>query len=447
MKTILILGAGFGGLRTTLYLGKKIKRAGLNGQYEIVLVDKNDYHTYTPTLYEIATTSKETADYLQLKRIVTFPIRDIVYCLPITFRQGIIKNLDIERGAVIFEDGQVMSYEYAVIATGSVTNDFGIPGVREYALEMKTFLGAVEIRDRIFEFLEEYHDPTEDQNKKERRIVVGGGGSTGVELAGELAEWIFDPMYPKNCGIKISVIEGNKTILNNFDPRIITAVTTRLKKLGVEIMTDESITSVKKNKINLKNSKTIPYDLFIWTGGVKAPDMLGNVPLQIEQQGKIKVEEAMLCVPNTEHLHLGGEVYPYTKGFGVGVYGLGDSVCFYDPKTQRPIVGVARAAISQGTVVAKNIFEDIRLAEELTKKAQNNNLHKKYVAREYPYIIPVGGKWAVAKIGPFIIKGFLGWILKGLVELSYLASIMPLGKALSIWFAGLKIFIKNDRLG
>ena len=436
MKTILILGAGFGGLHTALYLGKKIKRAGLDKQYEIMLVDKNDYHTYTPTLYEIATTSKETADYLQLKRIVTFPIRDIVQGLPITFRQGIIKNLDIERGTVIFEDGQVAPYEYAVIALGSVTNDFGIPGVREYALEMKTFLQALEIRDRLFELLDEYHDPLEDKSQKERRIVVGGGGSAGVELAGELAEWIFDPMYPKNCHIKISIIEGGKTVLNNFDPRIVAAATKRLKKLGVELMTDESILGVHEEKIYLKSGRAVPYDLFIWTGGVKAPDMLGKISLQIEKQGKIKVQEEMLCISGTPHLHIAGMVY-----------GIGDSICFYDPKTQRPIAGVARAAMSQGTVVAKNIFEDIRMAEGLIPKTQNNNLHKKYTPMNYPYVIPVGGKWAVAKVGPIIIKGFLGWILKGLVELNYILSVMPLKKALGIWFAGLRIFIKNDRLG
>lgn len=431
-KTILILGAGFGGLHTALYLGKKIKRAGFDEQYEIVLVDKNDYHTYSPTLYEIATSSKETADYLQLKRIVTFPISEIVKGLPVVFRNGVIKNLDIEKGAVIFEDGQSLPYEYAVIATGSVTNDFGIPGIREYALELKTFVGALEIRDKLFELIDEYHDPLDYRGQRERHIVVGGGGSAGVELAGELAEWIFDPAYPKNRDIKISIIEGGKTVLNNFDPRIIVAVTKHFEKLGVQLTLGESILGVREEKVYLKSGKAVPYDVFIWTGGVKAPDMLATMPLHIEKQGKIKVEEEMLCLPGTPHLHLAGMVY-----------GLGDSVCFYDPKTQRPIAGVARAAISQGTIVAKNIFEDIRLAEGLIKKVN----HQKYAAMEYPYIIPVGGKWAVAKIGPFVITGFWGWILKLLVELNYLASIMPIGKALSIWFAGIKIFVKNDRLG
>ena len=98
---------------------------------------------------------------------------------------------------------------------------------------------------------------------------------------------------------------------------------------------------------------------------------------------------------------------------------------------------VARAAISQGTIAVKNIVRETR--------GEKPNL--KYGPRKYPYIIPVGGKYAVSKIGPLVIAGFFGWILKGLVELNYLFSIMPNTKALKIWLKGLKLFIQNDRLG
>jgi len=122
---------------------------------------------------------------------------------------------------------------------------------------------------------------------------------------------------------------------------------------------------------------------------------------------------------------------------------LGDAVCFYNPKTQKPVPGVARAAISQANVVAHNIFEEIK--KELNPHYQLRI--KNYHPMEYPYVIPVGGKFAVAKIGPLIISGFFGWVLKGLVELNYLLSIMPLHRALIIWLKGLWIFIQNDRLG
>lgn len=424
-KTILILGAGFGGLHTALLLGKKLKYCKLDQRYEIVLVDKNDYQLYTPTLYEIATTPKQAADYLTLEHIVTFPIAKIIENLPILFHKNIVGRLELENGRVVLDSGESISYNYAVIALGSETNDFGIPGIKQYAYQFKTFLDAIKLRNNIFALIEDGNFPI--------RIVIGGGGSTGVELAAGLA------MLAKRLAIKkkrhvleISIIEGNATVLSNFGTKITESVMNRLKNLGVELTTGESILSVIEKRVVLKSNKIIPYDIFVWTGGVRASEMLAHLPLKIERQGKVLVDEEMLCVPATEHLRLSGKVY-----------GLGDSICFYDSTTQKPIAGVARAALSQGTTVANNIFKDIQLNEQKIKKAVSH----KYVPVEYPYIIPVGGKWAIAKIGPFVIKGFFGWVLKGLVELNYLSSIMPLKKALSVWFAGLKIFMKNDRLG
>lgn len=424
MKTILILGAGFGGLRTALLLDKKLKHSNLTGKYEVVLVDKNDYHLYTPALYEVVVTPKETADYLMLERVVTIPVTQIIDGSSVIFWKGTIKNLDVENARVAFDTGEELPYEYVVIALGSEVNGFGIPGVKEYGHQFKTFLDAVRLRDKIFELIADKNYPV--------RIVVGGGGSTGVELAAELAKLAEKLAKEKKQHIlSVSIIEGSGSVLSNFGRKIIQLATERLENLRVQIIAGESISSLIEKRIVLKSNKIIPFDLFIWTGGVKASGMLGSLPFKIERQGKVRVGKEMLCVPATEHLPLLGMVY-----------GLGDSVCFYDPKTQKPIAGVARAAISQGTVVAQNIFENIKLSEGLTKKT----VHKKYLPIEYPYIIPVGAKWAIIKIGPFVIKGIIGWVMKGLVELNYLASIMPIRKALSVWFAGLKIFMKNNRL-
>ncbi|MEX2410610.1 MAG: hypothetical protein WD607_04435, partial [Candidatus Paceibacterota bacterium] len=114
-------------------------------------------------------------------------------------------------------------------------------------------------------------------------------------------------------------------------------------------------------------------------------------------------------------------------------YAIGDISCIYDPKTGNPTPAVARSAIEQGRIVAHNIL--------------NKNNPKEYKYKKYPYIIPIGGKYAVAKIGPIVFSGFIAWVFKGVVELNYFLSILPFFKALKVWFKGLKIFIKNDRLG
>lgn len=160
---------------------------------------------------------------------------------------------------------------------------------------------------------------------------------------------------------------------------------------------------------------------------------MGTLPLRTEdRRNQVVALEGMECIPKTPDLELHGKIY-----------GLGDSVCFFDPITGQPTPRVARAALIQAGVVAHNIVEDIKAKEGLTKKAS----HKTYKPKVYPYILPVGGKYAIAKMGSFIISGLAGWIIKLFVELNYLFSIMSSWRALKIWLVGIKIFIKNDRLG
>lgn len=405
----MILGAGFGGLRTALLLSRAFKRRGLEEKCEITLVDRNNYHTYTPTLYEAATTSKETANQIQIKEIVTFPIEEIIKGTGIRFIKNELKNLDLINGDVHFINGEKLKFNYLVLALGSETNYFDIPGLKENSLTLKTFIDAIKIRDKIFDLAE--------SGQKEIRVIIGGGGSTGVELAGEIQQWACDieEKHP-SCRTKVTIAEGSPSILPGFPSRIIKLAEKRLKKLGVEILTNKMIQTVDR----------LSYDILVWTGGVKASGLMGALPLKIEKRGRVEVVGEMECLPQSPDLKLYGKIYA-----------LGDAVCFYDPVTEKPIPGVARAALSQASVVAHNIMCDL----------QNRSDHKKYRPMNYPYIIPIGGKWAIAKLGPIIISGLGGWILKGLVELNYLFSIMPVFRAIRVWLKGLKIFIQNDRLG
>src|SRR3989338_1044510 len=143
-KKIVILGAGFGGLHVAMKLGKAIKWGKLK-DHEVMLIDKNDYHTYTPTLYEAATTSKDNADYIGLKSIVTFPIEKIIGNLPIKFFEDEVENLglDAREMSLHLKSGYNITYDYLVMSLGSVTNDFDIPGLKEYSHPFKTFTDAI----------------------------------------------------------------------------------------------------------------------------------------------------------------------------------------------------------------------------------------------------------------------------------------------------------------
>ncbi|MBI2013644.1 MAG: NAD(P)/FAD-dependent oxidoreductase [Candidatus Colwellbacteria bacterium] len=409
VKKIVILGAGFGGLTAAKALGKGIKKYDLQDDYEVILVDKNAYHTYTPTLYEVASLDKETADYTKIKRIVTFPIEKLVKNLPIKFINDEVTELDVARrtGDIHLKNGYPIKYDYLILALGSQTNFFGVPGAKEAAHEFKTFADAVKIRDAVLS-----EAPREN-------ICVIGGGSTGVELAGELKNWL---------GVKsnITIIEAGPTVLSNFEPRVIEKISKRLLRLGIKVIVNSPVVSVdgKNKNLLLQDGDTVPYDVLIWTGGVEPSSVLRALPFRKTKE-RTDVESGMVCIPESADLTVHGRIF-----------GIGDITCATNPKTGQIAPQTAPAAIEQARVAAENVLRDIQTAS-----------HKKYVAKSYPYIIPVGGKWAVAKIGPLIISGFLGWVLKGLVELKYLASIMPLYKALIIWLRGLFIFIKNDRLG
>ena len=407
-------------------LGKKSRELRNKG-YQITLIDKNNYHTYTPLLYEISTTSKETANYLDLKSVTTYSVEGVLLGFPIEFIQGEVINIDLLNKKIQLADqpaaaasARQVEYEYLLIALGAETNFFGIPGLQENALELKSLNDALKIRDTVWEMVEgAATDEAVD-------IVIGGAGSTGVELAGEIQEWISQMRKEGHrCRTSVTLVDAASTILNGFEPKIINRATARLKKLGTNILTAEKVSKVENGKVFLESGKIASYDILIWTGGVKANSIIDKLPFKKEKQGRVGVADELLCALENPDLEVGNKIY-----------GIGDIVCVHDSRG-RPVPMVARAAIIQGTIAAKNTINDIN----------GRKLRFRYNPKEYPYIIPIGGKYAIAKIGPIIISGFFGWILKGLVELNYLDSIMPLQRALKIWLKGLKIFIQNDRLG
>lgn len=397
-------------MRAALLLGKKSRELHRRG-YQITIIDKNRYHTYTPLLYEISTTSKAIANYLDLKSVTTYPVEGVLLGSSIEFIEDLVTNIDVGRKKIEFTNHETIDYEYLILALGSETNFFDIPGLKENALELKDFMDALKVRDAIWGKIESA------ENDDVVDIVIGGAGSTGVELAGEIQEWIAQlKREGYRCGTNVTLIDAGSTVLNGFLPKVIKRASKRLKRLGANILVGERIIKIEDGQVYLEDTSAIHYDVLIWTGGVKANALADRLPIEKDKQSRIEATNEMLVTRK--------------------IYGIGDVVCVHD-EDGKPAPMVARAAINQGTIAVKNILREIR--------GEKPNL--KYKPRKYPYIIPVGGKYAVCKIGPLVIAGFLGWILKGLVELNYLFSIMPNTKALKIWLKGLKLFIQNDRLG
>ena len=391
-KNIVILGAGFGGLQAALTLSKKLRKYDLWEKYSVILVDKHPFHTFTPLLYEIAATSPEIASNLKLQDLVSFPINSLVSYRRVEFINDEVAGIDAERKKVRLSRSEI-DFEYLINALGSEVNYFDIPGLKENALVLKSFSDALKIRDRI-------------HKKEKARVLIGGGGPTGVELAGEIKSW--------NIGAEVAIIESAPRILAAMDEHVSKKAGQRLEKLGVSIITGTKITRIDSEAVFLSNGEQRKCDALIWTGGIKANLMV-----------KERIE------------------VPGTANVSGSIFAIGDISSIINPKTKKPAPWMARPAIMEGKIAAQNIFQKILTEEKIIGTPK----FREYKHRKYPYIAPVGGKYAIAKIGPFIISGLPAWTFKGFTELNYFLSIMPPLQAISIWLKGLLIFIKNDRLG
>ena len=419
-KNIVVLGAGFGGLKAALTLSRHSKWLKKRG-YKITLVDKNDYHTYTPTLYEIGATSKETANYIDLKSVVTFPLKEIFSNQDVSLRQAEVESINVQTAKIVLKGGDNIKYSHLIVALGTQTNYFDIPGLETKALVLKTFQDALNLRESIFA------NACNATYEQAVEVVIGGAGSTGVELAAELQEWFAQLKTEEvKCELHTTLINGDPRILPNLDSKVIKKSEKRLKKLGVTVLNKSIIGKIKRDQVILKGGVKVRFDNLIWAGGIKTNSLIEKMKLKVDRRNGIEVKKTLEAKPMRKNQKMAGKIYA-----------VGDAAYFKNTLTKTPVPKLARPAISQGKIAALNIIKDLKSLK----------LKEFETTTEYPYVIPVGGKYAITKIGPLVVSGILGWILKGLIELNYIISIMPKKQALSTWLKGLKIFIQNDRLG
>ena len=254
MVKILILGGGFGGIRAALDLNKKLKNKILAGQAEITLVDKNSYHLFVPALYEVASAYGVKRDpfAVRLKKTICIPYSDIFSARSgpasggekINFVQAGVSAIDLENKQVATEGGEMLNYDYLVIALGSQAADFGISGAKEYAFQFKNLEDALLLNQKIEELIKE---AAAGQRSQPIKIAVIGAGFTGIEIAAEFARCVqklAKTCLPSEALAKESGIKGRceRIILLEAGPRIFPAVSAgerdiilkRLTRLGVE---------------------------------------------------------------------------------------------------------------------------------------------------------------------------------------------------------------------
>ena len=371
---VVILGGGFGGLAAARALYKSA---------EVTVVDRHNFQTFLPLLYQVSTAGL-AADH------VAYPIRGALRKTNIKFRMGSPISIDHKNKEIKLDSSEVLKFDHLIVALGSVSADFGIPGVTEYALGMKTVHEALTIRAEI---MRRFEDLCRFEDETRFSISVIGGGPTGVEMAGAIAELIRGPLKSDQANaaahINISLIEAGPRLLPPFAPSLSERTKKDLEKLGVKVMLNTAVKAIEHRKIILKDNTEINSEITIWAAGVKGSDAMGQLNLPIAGN-RVAVEPTMQ-VKN----------YPYIWALGDIAGALG--------KDGRPLPMVAPVAIQQGKFIAKQI-------QRLSSNKELGNF--KYIDKGS--MATIGRNKAVVQVKGLKLAGPIAWFAWLWLHLFYL---------------------------
>ena len=371
---VVILGGGFGGLTAARALTKIA---------DVTVVDRHNFQTFLPLLYQVSTAGL-AADH------VAYPIRGALRKTGAKFRMASPISIDHKNKQVKLDSSELLDFDHLIIALGSTTADFGIPGVSEFALGMKTVSEALTIRAEVmrrFEDLCRFEDDTRFS------ISVVGGGPTGVEMAGAMAELVRGPLKSDQANaaahIDVRLIEAGDRLLPPFSPSISARTKKDLEKLGVKVLLNTAVKALEHRKIILKDGQTLPSEITIWAAGVKGSPAMQQ--LNLPTVGNRLSVDQTLQVKN----------YP-------NIWALGD-IAGALGKDGRPLPMVAPVAIQQGKFIAKQI----------------DRIVKAKPLKDFSYIdkgsmATIGRNKAVVEVKGIKLAGTIAWLTWLWLHLFYL---------------------------
>jgi NADH:ubiquinone reductase (H+-translocating) len=410
MTNIVIVGGGFGGLEAALGLARKFSD---DKNIAITLVDRRDYHLFTPNLYEAAASEEELATISQIKQSLALPFAEILKGKNIKFVKSALKRVDPVKKQLELDHRQI-NYDYLILALGSQSDFFGIDGAEKFAAVLKDLPDALRIRNRI-EFAVQAHKF--DVSKKTVRLVVAGGGYTGVELAGELkglADFLaWKNGYPREK-IEIEIIDAGASLVKGYDSRLSGDAYGRLRELGVRVSLSARIAGVDEHFIRLMSGERIAYDVLLWTAGVKAQNIL--VPnAEMDRKGRLLVND-----------------FFQVKGHQ-NIFALGDNAAVLNRKGQT-VPSSAQDARDQANY----------LAYALPFIIKNQKPPRPYKNIKHGFIVNIGGKWAIMSYNGIYLTGWLAYFIDKLAHLRYYASLVGFYKALKCVIFQMRIYSRND---
>lgn len=401
-KTVVIVGAGFGGLSCARKLGGK--------PIDVVLIDRNNYHLFTPLLYQVASSLLNPND-------IARPIRSIVSGFDnIRFRRGSVTEVVPGENQVRLADGTALGYDYLVLATGSTTNFFGNQSVEQAALGLKDLPEALELRNHILSCLETATTVPADERAPWLTFVVAGGGPTGVEYAGALAELIsivLPDEYPELAleRPRIVLVEGLDKVLPPFPDPLAKRARRDLERKGVEVHTGVLVTEATESLVRLSDGSEIGARTIVWAAGVKAASPVLDGSPATTRSGRLEVDATLRM-----------------KGHQ-NIFVIGDLASFQQEGKEVPML--ATPAMQEGRAVAANI-----------RRAAAGVALQPFQYRDRGTMATIGKSSAVVSVWKLRLSGLLGWLTWLAVHLYYLIGFRNRIVVLSSWAWN---YLRSDR--
>jgi len=366
---VVVVGAGFAGL----WAVKALRRAPV----QIELVDRNNFHTFFPLLYQVAAAELAPGD-------IAHPIRKIIRRQAnVSFTLATVEAVDLEAGVVSTDVGEI-EYDFLILATGSTTSYFGVDGAADHSFGLRTLDDAVRLRDHVLRTFEAAQRVHGSARQRAMAFVIVGGGPTGVEFSGALQELINGPLEKDHpeldvAAARVVLVEAGDQLLNVYPRRLSRYARRRLEKMGVEVRLGASVVAVAADSVSFADGSQLATDTVVWTAGVGGPEELGSWGIATRAARRASV---------SADLSLDGAGRVYVVGDGS-----------LPSETSAPMV--AQNATQQGTLAAENILATL-----------SGNPRADYRYRDLGNMAVIGRNSAVVHLfGKLGFKGYLAWVM------------------------------------
>ncbi len=372
---VVIAGAGFAGL----WAARTLAREG-KGKVDVLLLDRNNYHTFLPLLYQVAAAELGPAE-------IAYPVRSVFRGFPhIDFRMAEVQKVRPADRCVVVEGGVRVSYDYLLLAMGSDSHFFGVEGAAEHAFPLLRIEEAMPLRRHILSCFERaVHEPDPAERRRLLTFTIVGGGPTGVEFGGALAELVYGPLqkdYPAigEGEVRIVLLEAMDRVLGALPEKLGAYAHRRLERQGVEVRLDTAVKEITAREALLADGSAIASETVVWTAGVRGMEGPAAWGLPVGPRGHI-VAEPTLQVEGFPEIYVAGDL-AHVEIDGTAV------------------PGVAPAAVQGGAHVASNILRQVSGKAPLPLRYSDPGM-----------LAVIGRNAAVAHVRGRSFTGFVAWVL------------------------------------